>query len=69
MEFYVSSGAVNTSGLLEQHTGRWEARVRLPLVGKSSGYTLHSSIWLYANMQRPGNSGCHQEIDVIEQYR
>ena len=69
VKFYVSSGAVNTSGLMAQHTGRWEVRVRMPLVGKSPGYTLHSSIWLFANERRPGNSGCPQEIDVIEQYR
>jgi hypothetical protein len=66
--FYVSSGAVNTSGLAQQRGGRWEARVRLPAVARSAGYTLHSSIWLTAERGRPGNSGCPQEIDVVEQY-
>eukprot|EP00937_MAST-01D_sp_MAST-1D-sp2_P006970 g6970.t1 len=66
--FYVTSGAVNTSGLFEQRTGRWEARVRLPRVGLSPGYTLHPSIWLFANMRDPARSGCPQEIDVVEQY-
>ena len=66
--FYVASGAVNTSGLLEQRTGRWEARVKLPAVAESAGYTLHSSIWLFADARNPARSGCPQEIDVVEQY-
>ena len=66
--FYVSSGAVNTSRLREQRTGRWEARVKLPHVSASVGYTLHSSIWLFADMANPERSGCAQEIDVVEQY-
>lgn len=65
--FYVSSGAVNTSGLFEQHTGRWEVSVKLPLVQNSPGYTLHSSIWLYENEREAGRIGCRQEIDVVEQ--
>ena len=66
--FYVSSGAVNTSGLFEQKRGRWEASVKLPMVSRSPGYTLHSSIWLFADYATPGNTGCPHEIDVVEQY-
>ena len=66
--FYVSSGAVNTSGLLEQRHGRWEVRVKLPAVALSRGYTLHSSIWLFADARNPARTGCPQEIDVVEQY-
>ena len=66
--YYVTSGAVNTSGLAEQRTGRWEARVKLPLVAASAGYTLHSSLWLFSNVANPRHSGCAQEIDVLEQY-
>ena len=68
VSFYVSSGAVNTSGLFEQRLGRWEARVKLPMVYESPGYTLHSSIWLFANTKRAGHTGCPQEIDIVEQY-
>jgi hypothetical protein len=67
-DYYVSSGAVNTSRFAEQRTGRWEARVKLPLVGASAGYTLHSSIWLFSDGSNPARSGCAQEIDVVEQY-
>jgi beta-glucanase (GH16 family) len=76
-EFYVSSGAVNQSGRLEQRYGRWSARVKLPDVNKSPGWVLHSSVWLvnkFYDAQRPnssnssGYSGCHQEIDIVEQY-
>lgn len=67
-QFYVSSGAVNTSGLDERFRGRWEVVAKLPLVGLSLGYTLHSSIWLFSNTRDPQRSGCSQEIDVIEQY-
>ena len=67
-KFYVSSGAVNTSGLLEQRHGRWEVRVKLPAVALSRGYTLHSSIWLFADSRNPARTGCPQEIDVVEQY-
>jgi beta-glucanase (GH16 family) len=68
--FYVSSGAVNTSGLAEQVHGRWEARVKLPMVYQSPGYVLHSSIWLFSNggAKDGRHSGCGQEIDVVEQY-
>jgi beta-glucanase (GH16 family) len=66
--YYVTSGAVNTSGHAEQRTGRWEARVKLPLVGASAGYTLHSSIWLFSDASNTARSGCLQEIDVVEQY-
>lgn len=66
--FYVSSGAVNSSGLFERRLGRWEVRAKLPLVSASPGFTLHSSIWLFADEHRPGRSGCPQEIDVVEQY-
>lgn len=66
--FYMTSGAVNTSGLLQQRHGRFSARVRLPDVNRSPGYTLHSSIWLFANERDPHSSGCPQEIDVVEQY-
>ena len=69
VDFYVSSGAVNTSGLMEQRRGRWQARVKLPMVSETQGYTLHSSIWLFANqMAESGQSGCPQEIDIVEQY-
>jgi beta-glucanase (GH16 family) len=67
-EFYVSSGAVNTSGLFEMRTGRWEASVKLPKVSESAGYTLHSSIWLFDTGTNPNRTGCAQEIDVVEQY-
>lgn len=69
-QFFVSSGAVNTSGLAEQVHGRWEARVKLPMVYKSPGYVLHSSIWLFSNEAANDgkHSGCAQEIDVVEQY-
>jgi hypothetical protein len=66
--FYVSSGAVNTSRSREQRYGRWEARVKLPLVSASVGYTLHSSIWLFSDVSNPNRSGCAQEIDIVEQY-
>ncbi len=66
--FYVASGGVNTSGLAQQQRGRWEVVVKLPRVALSSGYTLHSSIWLFADQNWPSNSGCPQEIDVVEQY-
>ena len=68
VQFYVSSGAVNTSGHFEQKHGRWEISVKLPMVYQSGGYILHSSIWLFENSARPGNTGCPQEIDVVEQY-
>ena len=76
-EFYISSGAVNQSRLLEQRYGRWSARVKLPDVNLSPGWVLHSSVWLVNNFydaKRPNNgsssgySGCHQEIDIVEQY-
>lgn len=41
--FFVTSGAVNTSGRFAQRFGRWEARVMLPMVYRSAGYTLHTS--------------------------
>jgi len=66
--YYVSSGAVNTSGLFSQRGGRFSARIRLPDVDRSPGYTLHSSMWLFADTGDPGTSGCPQEIDVFEQY-
>lgn len=40
----------------------------LAQVGRSLGYTLHSSIWLFAGQHNMRNSGCPQEIDVVEQY-
>ena len=69
-QFFVSSGAVNTSSLAEQVRGRWEARVKLPMVYQSPGYVLHSSIWLFSNTAAKDgqHSGCPQEIDVVEQY-
>lgn len=67
-DYYITSGGVNTSKLAEQRQGRWEARVKLPLVGSSAGYTLHSSIWLFSDESNPERSGCPQEIDVVEQY-
>eukprot|EP00051_Salpingoeca_urceolata_P002514 m.50942 g.50942 ORF g.50942 m.50942 type:complete len:247 (-) comp12186_c0_seq1:88-828(-) len=66
--YYVTSGAVNTSGHFHQRGGRFSARVRLPNVNESPGYTLHSSIWLFSNQRDRNNSGCPQEIDVVEQY-
>jgi beta-glucanase (GH16 family) len=66
--FFVTSGAVNTSGLFEQKHGRWEASVKLPMVYQSLGYTLHTSIWLFENEKAAGVSGCNHEIDVVEQY-
>ena len=66
--YFVTSGAVNTSGRAEQRHGRWEARVKLPLVGGSEGYTLHSSLWLFSDVANAARSGCPQEIDVFEQY-
>jgi beta-glucanase (GH16 family) len=68
LNYFVSSGAVNTSGLAEQKYGRWEVRVKLPMVGRTTGYTLHSSIWLFDDAKNPQRSGCSQEIDVVEQY-
>jgi beta-glucanase (GH16 family) len=70
-KFFVSSGAVNTSGLAEQVHGRWEARVKLPMVYQSPGYVLHSSIWLLSDTAAAKDgrhSGCPQEIDVVEQF-
>ena len=67
-DFFVSSGAVNQSGLLEQRFGRWSARVKLPAVDASPGWVLHSSVWLVSNHSNPSSSGCHQEIDIVEQY-
>lgn len=67
-DYYVASGAVNTSGLHEQRYGKFSARVRLPDVDATMGYTLHSSIWLFSNAADPHRSGCPQEIDLIEQY-
>ena len=40
IDYFVSSGAVNTSGLVEQRYGRWSARVKLPKVNESPGYVL-----------------------------
>ena len=40
VDYFISSGAVNTSGLLEQRYGRWSARVKLPKVNQSPGYVL-----------------------------
>ena len=75
IEYYVSSGAVNTAGRFYQRRGRWEARVKLPRVDESPSYTLHASVWLTAGLvgspDIPGQrnfSGCHQEIDIAEQY-
>ena len=67
-DWYVTSGAVTTANKFAQVGGRWVARVKLPLVSKSQGYLLHSSIWLTDNQgpEHPG-SGCAQEIDVVEQ--
>ena len=60
-EFYVTSGAVTTSRKFSQVGGRWVATVKLPEVSKSSGYVLHSSIWLTTD-PGPNISGCPQEI-------
>ena len=60
-EFYVTSGAVTTSRKFSQVGGRWVATVKLPEVAKSSGYVLHSSIWLTPD-PGPNISGCPQEI-------
>eukprot|EP00039_Didymoeca_costata_P012550 m.181046 g.181046 ORF g.181046 m.181046 type:complete len:387 (-) comp15511_c0_seq4:81-1241(-) len=70
VNYFVSSGAVNTSGKISRNQGRFEARIRLPDVDQTIGYTLHSSIWLFADSLRaePHNSGCPQEIDIVEQY-
>jgi hypothetical protein len=67
-DWYVTSGAVSTANKFAQVGGRWVARVKLPMAGKSQGYLLHSSIWLTDDQgpARPG-SGCAQEIDVVEQ--
>lgn len=61
-DFYVVSGAVNSSGLFSHRFGLFEARLRLPDVYHTPGYTLHSSFWLLEE------EGCHQEIDILEQY-
>lgn len=61
-DYYVASGAVNTSHLFAHQYGLFEARVRLPDVDSTQGYTLHSSFWLLEE------EGCHQEIDIFEQY-
>lgn len=63
VDYYVASGAVNTSQLFHVHYGYFEARLRLPDVYNTGGYTLHSSFWL---LNEPGT--CHQEIDILEQY-
>eukprot|EP01048_Picozoa_sp_COSAG05_P013439 COSAG05_NODE_1431_length_4907_cov_4.952579_7_plen_187_part_00 len=39
-KYFITSGAVNTAGRLYQRRGRWEARVKLPRVAESPGYTL-----------------------------
>ena len=46
LPYWVSSGAVSTSGKFSQRLGRWEASVKLPRPNESPSYTLHSSIWL-----------------------
>jgi beta-glucanase (GH16 family) len=66
--FYVTSGAVNTSGLFEQKRGRFEVSVKLPMVAQSPGYTLHSAFWLKTELSVKSNTGCPFEIDVFEQY-
>ena len=65
VDYFVTSGAVSTTGKFSQVGGRWEASVKLPQVSSSSGYTLHSSIWLTPdNPHAPNTSGCAQEIDA-----
>eukprot|EP00040_Diaphanoeca_grandis_P026013 m.144998 g.144998 ORF g.144998 m.144998 type:complete len:383 (+) comp30406_c0_seq2:237-1385(+) len=66
--FFFASGAVNTSGLDERHSGRYSVRLKLPNVDASPGYTLHSSMWLFTNAHGANSSECPQEIDVFEQY-
>lgn len=61
-DYYVVSGAVNSSGRFAHHYGLFEARLKLPDVYTTSGYTLHSSFWLLED------EGCHQELDILEQY-
>ena len=65
-DWYVTSGAVTTANKFSQTGGRWVASVKLPMVSKSQGYLLHSSMWLTDNPS-PNSSGCSQEIDVVEQ--
>ena len=70
LPYWVSSGAVSTSGKFSQRLGRWEASVKLPRPNESPSYTLHSSIWLnsgYAGHAHPSKP-CADEIDVVEQY-
>eukprot|EP00040_Diaphanoeca_grandis_P027449 m.156277 g.156277 ORF g.156277 m.156277 type:complete len:335 (-) comp30983_c0_seq1:328-1332(-) len=70
VSFFVSGAGISTQGLFEQHTGRWEASVKMPRPNEAPSYTLHSSIWLNSGyaVNSTSESGCGQEIDIIEQY-
>ncbi len=72
VEYYVSSGAVDTSGSLVQQFGAWEARLRMPDVAATAGFRLHASVWLVNQLRWPSSNGSvcqgqqQPEIDLIE---
>ena len=70
--FFVSSGAVDTSGSLAQQYGAWEARLRMPDVARTAGFRLHSSMWLVNMLPwvAANGSACPgkqvPEVDLVE---
>jgi beta-glucanase (GH16 family) len=72
VQYFLSSGAVDTSASFTQQWGTWEARVRMPNVNQTSGFRLHSSIWLFNSLPWISANGTscgadrHPEVDLIE---
>ena len=72
VDYFVSSGAVDTTESLLQQYGTWEARLRMPNVNQTSGFRLHSSMWLFNQLPWVSSNGTdcggkqNPEIDLIE---
>jgi beta-glucanase (GH16 family) len=72
VKYFVASGAVDTSGSLAQQYGAWEARLRMPDVASTTGFRLHSSMWLVNQLPWTSASGTvcpaqqQPEIDLVE---
>lgn len=72
VKYTVASSAVDTSQSLVQEFGVWEARLRMPDVANTSGFRLHSSMWLVNNLPwvaaNGSSCGSHKapEVDLVE---
>jgi len=72
VRYFVASGAVDTSGSLALQYGAWEARLRLPDVASTTGFRLHSSMWLVNLLPwtsadgTPCGSQQAPEVDLVE---